>query len=141
MTQAVDTREAEAAYPRAEDAHRQHVADLTRAKAEARDGIRSLQEQIKDLQLQRDQLRRDLEELEARGEQVEELVAEAEPWTRHQLSLYAHVSKLTWQFDKSDRVVGTVSDPANGDIRRFELDPKAVPRAEIANRLWDLIDG
>lgn len=54
---------------------------------------------------------------------------------RHQLSLYAHVSKITWQFEKSDRVAGTVADP----LRTFDFDPATTPDHEIVNALWELM--
>lgn len=54
---------------------------------------------------------------------------------RHQLSLYAHVSKITWQFEQRDRVAGTVSSP----LRAFDFDPAATPDFEITNTLWDLM--
>jgi hypothetical protein len=59
---------------------------------------------------------------------------------RHELSLYAHISKVTWQFDREDEVIGTVSDPASGDIRRFDLDPKTMSDFEVVNKLWEVID-
>lgn len=68
------------------------------------------------------------------------LVADVEPQTRHQLSLYAHISSITWQFDNEDRVEGAVSDPVSGDIRHFDLDPKAMTQFEIANHLWELME-
>jgi kinetochore protein Spc24 len=54
---------------------------------------------------------------------------------RHQLSLYAHVSKITWQFEAPARVAGTVSNP----LRAFDFDPQATPNFEIVNTLWELM--
>ena len=36
---------------------------------------------------------------------------------------------------------GNVSDPANADIRPFDMDPRATSQYEIANKLWGLMDG
>ena len=57
------------------------------------------------------------------------------PMCRHQLSLYAHVSKITWQFDQPSRVAGTVSNP----LRAFDFDPQATSDFDITNALWDLL--
>ena len=57
------------------------------------------------------------------------------PRRRHQLSLYAHVSKITWQFDAPARVAGTVANP----LRAFDFDPAATPNFDIVNALWDLM--
>ncbi|KAK9842252.1 hypothetical protein WJX81_002792 [Elliptochloris bilobata] len=35
------------------------------------------------------------------GERVEDLVTDAEPRTRYELSLYAHISNITWQLERS----------------------------------------
>ena len=57
-------------------------------------------------------------------------------WHRHQLSLYAHVSTITWQFERHpQRVAGTVSDP----LRAFDFDPLTTSSFDIANALWDLM--
>lgn len=56
---------------------------------------------------------------------------------RHQLSLYAHVSKITWQFEAPARVAGTVSTPQQ--LQPFDYDPAATPSFEIVNSLWDLM--
>lgn len=64
---------------------------------------------------------------------------EAEPNKRHQLSLYAHITKVSWHFEKAQLVSGTVSDPGTGDIRPFEFDPAAMTQFEVVNKLWDLL--
>ena len=57
----------------------------------------------------------------------------------HQLSLYAHVSRITWDFSRSERVAGTVSDPARGTLQPFDFDPQQTPEPEVVNALWELI--
>lgn len=37
---------------------------------------------------------------------------------RHQLSLFAHISKITWRLDRDDRIAGTISDSKNGEAGR-----------------------
>ena len=56
---------------------------------------------------------------------------------RHQLSLYAHVSKITWQFDRPNRVAGTVSTPSQ--LCPFDFDPAAMPDFDIVNQLWEMM--
>lgn len=58
---------------------------------------------------------------------------------RHQLSLYAHISKVTWRLDQEDTVAGTVSDPKSSDIRLFNFDTSATPKFELVNALWELL--
>ena len=65
------------------------------------------------------------------------------PGCRHHISLYAHISSITWQFDRCSHrsVVGVVSDPDRGDIRPFSFDPELTPTFDIVNALWDLMEG
>ena len=58
---------------------------------------------------------------------------------RHQLSLYAHVSKISWEFGAGGRVAGTVSDPVSTDLRHFDLPEGSLSQFEMTNALWDLV--
>lgn len=64
---------------------------------------------------------------------------DAEPTKRHQISLYAHITKVSWHFEKQDMVSGTVSYPNTGDIRPFEFDPKNMSQFQVVNTLWDML--
>lgn len=59
---------------------------------------------------------------------------------RHELSLYAHISKLTWHGKEPDMWQGTVSDSAAGDIRTINLNSSKLSHFEMVNRVWDMID-
>ena len=59
---------------------------------------------------------------------------------RHELSLYAHISKLTWQGQKPEMWQGAVSDSAAGDIRSIDLDSRQLSEFYMINMVWDLID-
>lgn len=77
----------------------------------------------------------------ARGE-VEAMVSQVEPEVRHRLSLFAHISRTTFHFEKLPRIAGTVTDPAGrGGIQPFDIDPSKTSRFETANYLWSLMDG
>ena len=60
---------------------------------------------------------------------------------RHQLSLFAHISKITWRLDQGEeRIAGTVSDPKSGDLRPFDLpDAKGRDSYDLVNGLWELM--
>ena len=58
---------------------------------------------------------------------------------RHQLSLFAHISKVTWRLDQDDRIAGTVSDSSTGDIRTIDLDPGRMTEFERVNKMWELL--
>lgn len=58
------------------------------------------------------------------------------PAHRHQLSLFAHISKVTWRLDVEDRIAGTVSDNKTGDLRPFDIDPRSLDTYSVVNSLW-----
>jgi kinetochore protein Spc24 len=58
---------------------------------------------------------------------------------RHQLSLFAHISNITWNFDQKDRMAGVMSNNKTGDIKQFALDPASTNQFDIVNQLWDYI--
>ena len=62
-------------------------------------------------------------------------------WTcRHELALYAHISKLSWQGKDLQKWSGTVSDSAAGDIRTVDLDGQQLSNFDMINKVWDIID-
>ena len=62
-------------------------------------------------------------------------------WTcRHELALYAHISKLSWQGKDPQKWSGTVSDSAAGDIRTVDLDCQQLSNFDMINKVWDIID-
>ena len=59
------------------------------------------------------------------------------------LSLYANISRVTWNLGEAEHVVaGTVSHPrapAGGDLRPFTLNGAAMSQTQIVNALWDML--
>ncbi|KAL4857281.1 hypothetical protein ACK3TF_002572 [Chlorella vulgaris] len=125
----------DATYPAPEDAHQQQVQELNAAALEARENVDSLNSQLHALHQQREGIKGQVAQLQQKADHIEQIVTEAEPRTRHQLSLYAHVSKITWLFEQRSRVAGTVSNP----LRTFDFDPAANSDFEVTNALWELM--
>eukprot|EP00887_Chlorella_sp_A99_P007705 scaffold20.g7705.t1 len=141
LSQRVNEVEGRASYPEAEGAHAARVAELASASGAAKENVGALNTELQALQGRREQLKAASTGLAQRSQAVEEMVNSAEPQTRHHLSLYAHISKITWQFEARARVAGVVSDPDAADIRPFSFDPDLTPAFDITNALWDLMDG
>ena len=59
---------------------------------------------------------------------------------RHELSLYAHISNLTWQGHNAKHWLGTVSDTTAGDIRIVDLADDQLSQFDMINKVWDIID-
>ena len=58
---------------------------------------------------------------------------------RHKLSLYAHVSKIIWDFEHCEKVAGVIDEPLKNNYLEFDLGPDA--SFEAVNKLWEIIDG
>ncbi|KAL7692361.1 hypothetical protein Plhal304r1_c007g0030301 [Plasmopara halstedii] len=61
------------------------------------------------------------------------------PAAKNQMSLYASITGIRWDFNGSQRIVGDIHVPAKLKIVRFEVDP-AMDLFIAANTLWDKID-
>ena len=89
-------------------------------------------------------LRAQKEDVDARARAVEaEKVAQV-PRLQYSMSLFANISKIKWDFaayGDGGRVKGSLSVPGADDVRAFDLDPRALSDFDIANRLWDMLDG
>lgn len=58
---------------------------------------------------------------------------------RHALSLYTHISSITWKYDDQARSAGSVSDRSLHDIRSFAVDAAEATTFAGVNRLWEMI--
>ncbi len=58
---------------------------------------------------------------------------------RYQISLFAHISNISWSLDREDRVAGTVSNAQSGDLRPFDLAASTMDEHTLVNELWKLI--
>lgn len=58
---------------------------------------------------------------------------------RHERTLFAHISQITWESHPRGHCKGAVSDVKSGDIRSFDLDPAELSSFELTKSLWDLI--
>ena len=121
------------------------------------------------LQEQHTRLQSHAQDVQRRSERVEELVTETEPRTRraisilkqrawvtlsaymsshaecllhcrHELSLYVHISNISWKLQNADgRIAGTICSPEYKDIRTIDLDPTEKSQFEIINSIWGSI--
>ena len=60
------------------------------------------------------------------------------------MSLYAHISHLTWKMDGNDGPLkGTYSNPATKTLRLIKIDPSNTlqcgARFDMVNAVWDAI--
>ncbi|MEW5297536.1 MAG: hypothetical protein WDW38_006707 [Sanguina aurantia] len=88
---------------------------------------------------QQSDIQEQLQEAGVSSRAAADAAAVEEPAIRNQLSLYAHISQITWNLSQPDVTAGAVSDAGSGDIRPFRLDSRQVSQFELVNQLWALI--
>eukprot|EP00897_Mesotaenium_endlicherianum_P000993 jgi/Mesen1/10895/ME000095S10236 len=88
----------------------------------------------------REALQEQAASLEERRAQLESLAKKAMPRTLYELSLYAHVSRIQWDYADMTRAKGYISKPEASDVSTFDFDPSVMSAFELNNRLWELID-
>ncbi|KAL6779548.1 hypothetical protein ACKKBG_A12720 [Auxenochlorella protothecoides x Auxenochlorella symbiontica] len=139
LSSRVEEARIKAVYPEEEGAHDARLRELEARVAASKQHVAQLTAELEALGKQRQQLGSSMKEVSVKKAQVDHMLLEDEPRIRHQLSLYAHVSKISWRFDNPDRIAGTVSDPEKADVRLFDLAPQ-MPRFEATNQLWRLME-
>ncbi|KAG1654570.1 hypothetical protein FOA52_009011 [Chlamydomonas sp. UWO 241] len=128
-----------ATYPDAEGAHTKRAAGLSAAVECASAEAGSLRHELRALEAAAAAADARMCEAVERRAEVERAAAAEEPILRYQLSLYAHISRINWRFDRDDRVAGSVSDPKGGDLRPFDMDPSSMDASAVVNQLWALL--
>jgi hypothetical protein len=53
--------------------------------------------------------------------------------------LYVHISGISWKHDREDRILGTVADGQQEQIRAIDIDPSNISHYDAVNQLWQLL--
>jgi len=112
---------------------------LARVESEAS----GLEANIKELNLERDRLRTSLDEMEEKNDHRKKHLSEHEHRVKHELSLFAHISKINWTATEEGgkgEIRGVISKTNKGGLNTFCFDTKKVSKYHIANKLWDAMD-
>lgn len=139
MTKRLEDAQESSRPPEAPDAHQERMRKLQAATDACKENIERYRNEVNALEKQKVNIKENEISAHAQKKKVEELAKKEIPRTKHELSLYAHISKIAWHYDNEDKIQGLVSDPAKGDVKTFELDPEDLSKFEIANKLWDLM--
>jgi len=103
-----------------------------------------MEENIKELQVERDELKASLVQTEDKYMDRTKQLSEQEHRVKHELSLFAHISKINWtatdEVGGKNEIRGVISKTNQGDLNTFCFDTKKTSRFHIANKLWDAMD-
>ncbi|EIE27418.1 hypothetical protein COCSUDRAFT_64220 [Coccomyxa subellipsoidea C-169] len=136
-TEAVEAVLNEASPP---SAHAGRMKELLSARTSTHSAVEQLNKEKRFLQDQQTSLQQQATEVQLRSERVEELVTETEPRTRHELSLYVHITNISWHLQNNhNRISGKVHRPATKDIRHIDIDPSDKSQFDVVNSIWDTL--
>ena len=78
--------------------------------------------------------------LKVRNAEVTAVAEDAVPRAKHELSLYAHISKISWHYEATDRIKGRINAHEGKDLRVIDFAERDRSEYELANELWNMID-
>ncbi|KAL6753948.1 hypothetical protein V8C86DRAFT_3028432 [Haematococcus lacustris] len=139
LSQQVRDLDASSRYPHPEGSHERRVAALKADISDIHFAMQQLNSTHRDVETQRQELIERASQIAQKSKSIAESAATEEPILRHQLSLFAHISKISWRLDQEERIQGTVSDTAKGDIWPVDINPSSCTPFEAVNKLWALI--
>ena len=111
------------------------------ARGPARQKARRLEEEVEVAKREMRGLDARSSELEDRDQDLEKMSKEMEPRTKHELSLYAHISNIKWDdYEDTGRVAGVLSKGHSRELKRFDYDNAQLSKFDLVNALWDLME-
>lgn len=139
MTKRVTVAEKKATPPEPAGAHHGRLAQVEGEKRAAGDYLASMEQEAQSLEQMQADLKARAASLKVKRQQIDAMATEEVPRTRHELSLYAHISKISWQFDAPNRIQGRVNAHDFKDVRIIDFPEGEISKFQLANDLWELV--
>ena len=119
----MDRCEREAASPEPRNLFQQRVQGAREEIDFFRQKARRLEEEVEAAKREMRGLDARSSELEDRDQDLEKMSKEMEPRTKHELSLYAHISNIKWDdYEDTGRVAGVLSKGHSRELKRFDYE-------------------
>jgi len=122
------------------DERQTQLAELRRALDSAKTSSGDFQKKIDDAHDAWRAVTAQHQDVEERNIRTKKESADTESRLKHELSLYAHISKISWKQADAGVVSGVVSKVKKGDLKGFKMNANDSSRYELTNALWDLMD-
>jgi len=119
---------------------RADLADAKRRAKELEEDIRLNEAELSGAMVERER------KLREGGQHAREEAKEGEQRAKHELSLFAHVSKISWTNKRGENasIDGVISKVNSGDVKRFSFDRREkmqdLSNFDIANKLWEMME-
>jgi len=126
-----------AAAPDAE--HQKRVAEAEAEKRAAGENLTNMEKEAQSLEELQEELKSRGATLKVRRAEVDSVAAEEVPRAKHELSLYAHISKISWQYEVTDRIAGRVNAHEGKDLKVIDFAVGDRSEYHLTNDLWNMI--
>jgi kinetochore protein Spc24 len=123
-----------------EEEHRKRVAAAEEEKRAAGEYLTQMEAEAQSLEEMQAELKAKGATLKVRNAEVTAVAEDAVPRAKHELSLYAHISKISWHYEATDRIKGRINAHEGKDLRVIDFAERDRSEYELANELWNMID-
>jgi kinetochore protein Spc24, animal type len=138
MVQKVKEAEKAATPTESEEEHKKRLAQAESEKRAAEEYLTHMEHEAMALENSQAELKAEAAKLKMKKQELTDMEDEGVPRLKHELSLYAHISKISWAYDRPDRIKGRVNGA--GEVKPFDFAPDEMTEFELVNKMWDLID-
>jgi len=122
------------------DAHPKRLAQVEAEKRAAEEYYTSMEQEAHSLDHMQAELKAHGANLKVKRQEIDAMAMEEVPRTKHELSLYAHISKISWHYEVTDRIRGRVNAHERKDVHPIDFAVDDRTPYQLANDLWNLID-
>lgn len=138
MVQKVKEAEKAATPTESDEEHKKRLAQAESEKRAAEEYLTHMEHEAMALENSQAELKAEAAKLKMKKQELTDMEDEGVPRLKHELSLYAHISKISWAYDRPDRIKGRVNGA--GEVKPFDFAPDEMTEFELVNKMWDLID-
>lgn len=140
LTRRVSVAQVEATPTEPDDAHEKRLKQVEAQKLAAGEYLTSMEQEAQSLELMQAELQAQGANLKVRRQEIDSMAMEEVPRTKHELSLYAHISKISWHYEVTDRIRGRVNAHENKEMHAIDFALGDRSEYQLANDLWQMID-
>jgi kinetochore protein Spc24 len=140
LTRRVSVAQAAATPTEPDDAHDNRLKQVEAERLAAGEYLTSMEHEAQSLEQMQVELRARGASLKVKRQEIDAMAMEEVPRTKHELSLYAHISKISWHYEATDRIRGRVNAHENKEVHPIDFALGDVSEYQLANDLWNIID-
>lgn len=140
LTRRVSVAQVEATPTEPENAHENRVKQVEAQKLAAGEYLTSMEQEAQSLEQMQAELQAQGADLKVKRQEIDSMAMEEVPRAKHELSLYAHISKISWHYEVTDRVRGRVNAHEDKDVHSIDFALGDRSDYQLANDLWHMID-